>query len=189
MTRSVQEKVESRVQKAVRARQLAETASYKSLSHSPTLLEDDFEHQLCSQLQTTLSPTPSQSSGSLSICCSPSTDWTANAVAVFFADWIVLSDLVLENTSFLPNLCYSSESTVCLDSALSAAAFANQSNRYGLQWAAFEARKAYGRAVAALAVALQDPVEATKDSTLAAIHLVSLHEVLRFVILSTTAIS
>ena len=114
----------------------------------------------------------------MSIYLSPSTDWTANAVATFFADWIVPSDLVLENTSFLPDLCYSSETTVCLDSALSAAAFANQSNRYGLQWAAFEARKAYGRAVAALAVALQDPVEAKKDSTLAALHLVSLHEVM-----------
>lgn len=47
-----------------------------------------------------------------------------------------------------------------------------------LGWAAFEARKAYGRAVSALATALQDPVEATKDSTLAALHLVSLHEVI-----------
>ena len=133
-----EEKVESRVQKILKARDLAELGIPKPFSV---------------------------------------THWREGAVTRFFTDYVLGSDAVPNTTIFLPGLYSSSEAGACLKDAIHAAAFMNQANQLGLEWIAIEANVAYGHALASLMRALQDPVEALKDTTLAAPFVLGLYEV------------
>lgn len=104
-------------------------------------------------------------------------NWREDAVAYFFSNYSIASEIVTNTTAILPGLCSSSHAGSCLKNALCAAAFANQANHLHLDWMAIEAHGAYGRALKSLAVALEDPVEALKDTTLATTYILSLYEV------------
>lgn len=108
---------------------------------------------------------------------SASTHWRGDSIASFFTDYTLDSDAVPNTTTVLRGLCGSPDAGFCLKDALCAAAFANKANQSGLKWMAIEAHEAYGRALASLTRALQDPVEALKDTTLATPYLIGLYEV------------
>ena len=105
------------------------------------------------------------------------TDWREDAVACFFTDYVLDSNIVPSTTVFLPGLYSSSDASACLKDAIHAAAFVNQANHLGLEWMAIEANTAYGLALASLTRALQDPVERLKDTTLATPFVIGLYEV------------
>lgn len=109
--------------------------------------------------------------------CAAVTDWQADAVARFFADYAVDSDTVPNTTIVLPGLYSSPDADACFKDAVHAAAFVNQANALGLEWMAIEAKAAYGRALASLARVLLDPVEVLKDTTLATPFVIGLYEV------------
>ena len=105
------------------------------------------------------------------------TEWRDTAINRFFSDYVLESDAVPNTTIFLPGLYSSLDAGACFEDALCAAAFVNQANHLGLEWMAIEAKAAYGRALASLLRVLQNPVEALKDTTLAAAFVVGLYEV------------
>jgi hypothetical protein len=109
-------------------------------------------------------------------------NWQDQAVARFFADYILPSDVFTDNLQFLPRLCGSSSSCHHLKEALQAVAFASQGNQLGLKWMTTEGSLAYGRALPLIADVLQN--QSREDSTLAAIFLLGLYEVCLFSALS-----
>lgn len=181
MTKITAAKVESRVQKVLKARREAEISSSESETSSPEsalesilLFQYGLEHQKASQGYRCISR---DSQEDFILCRSPSTDWKDVAVTRYFAEWASHSQAMQDVTGFLPRLCSGPESSATLQHALHAAAYANQAYRGGVGWMGLEAEKAYVRALASLKVALQDTKEAKKDSTLAAIHYLGQHEV------------
>ena len=120
----------------------------------------------------------------------PTTDWEATALARFFVDYVILEndpDAGLgQNAGFYhflqemyeeQNLAAGRGQAVHLVTATRAvacAAFANRTNATALT---MQARRYYGRALAAVQVALNDPIEALRDESLTAVTLLSLYEV------------
>lgn len=101
----------------------------------------------------------------------------ADVVAGFFRDYTLHSDAAVLHTRFLRDLYMSSESGSCFEEALHAAALKSRANQLGHKQMATEADVTYGRALTLLNSALQDPLEAKKDATLAASYVVGLSEV------------
>ena len=104
-------------------------------------------------------------------------DWQDDAVAALFSDYVLDSDVVVLNTSFLRSLYESQATSACFKEALHAAACGSRANQLGLDWMVAEASSLYGKALKLLNNALQSPVEVKLDTTLAAIYLVGLYEV------------
>jgi hypothetical protein len=90
---------------------------------------------------------------------------------------MVVSKVVTENINCLPELYAATVADGCLRDAFHATAFVSQAHQLGLDWMAIEASNTYGRALASIATALEDPIEAKKDATLAAIYMVGMYEV------------
>lgn len=167
MTCFAEKKVESRVQKVLKARGQAvpdiptpfcSTRSMQSKDGSPL----QFDRK--SLAQSTVRPPE------FAI-------WKEEAVNQFFEDYVVASDTVPDTMNVLPQLYRSLDADFCFNDALYAAAFVSQANQLGLEWIAIEANEAYGRALTTLMSALQDDVEALKDTTLGATYLISMYEV------------
>ena len=108
------------------------------------------------------------------------TNWQEDAVTRFFCDYSIGSEAVRNTTAVFLGLCTNSQAGVCLKDALYAAAFANQANQLHVDWMVIKANEAYGHALKSLTLALEDPVEALKDTTLAATYVISLYEVRSF---------
>jgi len=128
-----------------------------------------------SRVQNTLRARKRAESSSLGLFAI--TNWQEDAVTRFYYDYSIGSKAVPNTTAVFLGLCTSLQAGVCLKDALCAAAFANQANQLRVDWMAIKANEAYGRALKSLALALEDPVEALKDTTLAATFIISLYEV------------
>jgi hypothetical protein len=107
----------------------------------------------------------------------PKGQWQDLAITRFFADYVCDSDVIRDNTKFLPDLCSSPDRPPHLREALHAVAFASQANQEKLEWLEVESIKAYGRLLAMVPKLLQDPAAAARESTLVTIYLLGLHEV------------
>ena len=110
-------------------------------------------------------------------------NWRASAVARFFTDYAVDSDIVLNMTIVLPGLYRSPDAYACFKDAVHAAAFVNQANALGLEWMFIEAKAAYGRALTSLARVFLDPIDVLKNTTLAAPVVIGLYEVRSILVL------
>jgi hypothetical protein len=104
-------------------------------------------------------------------------DWREVAITRFFSDYCVSSDAVPFTWMALRDLYSSPDASRCLREALHAAAFVSHANQLGLEWMALEAIGAYGRALASLSKALEDPEEVLSDTLLAAPYLIGQYEV------------
>jgi hypothetical protein len=101
--------------------------------------------------------------------------WQELAVACFFDNYVVLSDVVDERLHFLPGLYKSSNLCDLLKEALHAVSFASKGNQLCLDWMITEGGLAYSRAL--LLFVRVSEHRATEDTTLAAIYLFGLYEV------------
>jgi hypothetical protein len=109
------------------------------------------------------------------------------AIAEFFDDYVVHSDVAPLNTWFVKDLFASRGVSKCFQEALKATALRSKVNKNGCEQLAVKADEAYGTALALLAKALQNPAETWKDSTLGAAYVIGLCEVFlaKFLILKT----
>jgi hypothetical protein len=78
---------------------------------------------------------------------------------------------------FLPDLYSETSDGSCLNMATHAVAMAYISNTSGAFTKTYEHVQTYGRALRATNVALRDPLESVKDSTIIAVWLLGVHEV------------
>lgn len=99
------------------------------------------------------------------------------AIREFFADYVLYSDVVMLHTRFLKDVYESPDVSDCYLNALRATALKSRANKQGLVQMAAEADQLYGVALAQLVVALADPAQIRKDSTLAAAFVLGLCEV------------
>jgi len=112
--------------------------------------------------------------------------WENNAVAMFFADYLLSSDVMKETFyPFLSNLCCG-ELISCqyLKEALHAAAFTSYGNQLGVDFMVLEGSLAYNRALSLLANELQDEVTSKGDTIIATTFLLGLYEVYYYYISS-----
>lgn len=111
-----------------------------------------------------------------------SNDWTAQAIVLFFAEYVDPPDLLRSTWRFYEYLpaMYSACSSIHLVKAVEAAALAHLANTSSIDRLAVLARRAYGKALLDLGVALRSKTRATADETLATLNLLANYEVLSF---------
>lgn len=103
--------------------------------------------------------------------------WQETVIQRFWTDYAVHTEVFPENLDFLPVICNKPDHSAYVEEALRAVSFASQANLLNIDWLSTNGAKHYGRALLLLAEALKDPKEATKDTILVAMFLVSLYEV------------
>lgn len=118
-----------------------------------------------------------------------STDWTDQAIALFFAVYVEPPDSLRSTWGFYEYLpaMYSACSSVHLVRAVEAAALAHLANTSSIDRLAVLARRAYGKALLDLGVALRSKTRATADETLATLNLLANYEVLTLLLISVFA--
>lgn len=115
-----------------------------------------------------------------------SNDWTAQAINLFFAEYVDPPDFLRSTWGFYEYLpaMYGACSSVHLVKAVEAAALAHLANTSSIDRLAVLARSAYGKALLDLGAALRSKTRATADETLATLSLLANYEVLTLIFVS-----
>ncbi len=115
-----------------------------------------------------------------------STDWTAQSIALFFAEYVDPPDPLRSTWGFYEYLpaMYSASSSVHLVKAVEAAALAHLANTSSIDRLTVLARRAYGKALLDLGVAIRSKTRATADETLATLNLLANYEVPTVILIS-----
>ena len=107
-------------------------------------------------------------------------DWHGQAVCMFLHDYVIQaspSDIQFGFLQSLPDLCSKEDNTSVVQEAVSAVALMSLAHRSSMDHLVVQARQRYGKALKLIALALNDPEELKKDSTLAAVLCASCYEV------------